>query len=137
MKDIELFAPVKKPEDIENFSKHTSCRKFYVYHKKFMDNNFSYISEFIDVAKRNNCKIYINFKHNITEEDLVIIKKMIKYLKTVKIDGIFINSFAVLEAIKVYTLPFDSNIWLTEYFSVDRILLTNNDFIFCQLLLHI
>ena len=119
MNDIELIAPIKKPEDIENFSKHTSCRKFYVYHKKFMENNFSYISEFIDVAKRNNCKIYINFKHNITEEDLVIIKKMIKYLKTVKIDGIFINSFAVLEAIKVYYLPF--NVIIDSYFDIHNL----------------
>ena len=84
-----------------------------------MENNFSYISEFIDVAKRNNCKIYINFKHNITEEDLVIIKKMIKFLKTVKIDGIFINSFAVLEAIKVYSLPF--NVIIDSYFDIHNL----------------
>ena len=34
MNEIELYAPVKKPEDIETFAKSTSCRKFYVYHKK-------------------------------------------------------------------------------------------------------
>ena len=38
MKNIELIAPVKKPEDIEIIENYTSCRKFYVYHKKFMEN---------------------------------------------------------------------------------------------------
>lgn len=119
MNEIELFAPVKKPEDIETFAKSTSCRKFYVYHKKFMDGNFEYISEFIDVAKRNNCKIFVNFKHNITEEDLVIIKKMINYLKTTKIDGIFVNCFAILEAIKVYSLPF--KVIIDSYFDIHNL----------------
>lgn len=119
MSKIELFAPVKKPEDIETFARQTSCRKFYVYHKKFMDNNFDYISEFIDVAKRNNCKIFVNFKHNITEEDLVIIKKMITFLKTTKIDGIFVNSFAILEAIKVYNLPF--KVIIDSYFDIHNL----------------
>lgn len=119
MNEIELFAPVKKPEDIETFAKSTSCRKFYVYHKKFMDGNFEYISEFIDVAKRNNCKIFVNFKHNITEEDLVVIKKMINYLKTTKIDGIFVNCFAILEAIKVYSLPF--KVIIDSYFDIHNL----------------
>lgn len=119
MSKIELFAPVKKPEDIETFARQTSCRKFYVYHKKFMDNNFNYILEFIDVAKRNNCKIFVNFKHNITEEDLVIIKKMITFLKTTKIDGIFINSFAILEAIKIYNLPF--KVIIDSYFDIHNL----------------
>ena len=119
MNEIELYAPVKKPEDIETFAKSTSCRKFYVYHKKFMEDNFEYISEFVDVAKRNNCKIFINFKHNITEEDLVIIKKMITYLKTTKIDGIFVNSFAILEAIKVFSLPF--KVIIDSYFDIHNL----------------
>lgn len=119
MNEIELFAPVKKPEDIETFAKSTSCRKFYVYHKKFMDNNFEYISEFVDVAKRNNCKIFINFKHNITEEELLVIKKMITFLKTTKIDGIFVNSFAILEAIKVYSLPF--KVIIDSYFDIHNL----------------
>lgn len=119
MNEIDLYAPVKKPEDIETFAKSTSCRKFYVYHKKFMEDNFEYISEFVDVAKRNNCKIFINFKHNITEEDLVIIKKMITYLKTTKIDGIFVNSFAILEAIKVFSLPF--KVIIDSYFDIHNL----------------
>ena len=119
MSIIETAAPVKVPQDIETFAKSTSCRKFYVYHTKFMDNNFSYISEFVNVARRNNCKIYINFKHNITEEDLVIIKKMIKFLKTADIDGIFVNSFAILEAIKVYSLPFE--VIIDSYFDIHNL----------------
>ena len=57
MKDIVITAPVKKPEDIELFSKATSCRDYYVYYKKFLDNNFDYVKEFVDVAKRCKCNI--------------------------------------------------------------------------------
>ena len=85
MNKIEIIAPVKQPEDIETFVKFTSCRKFYVYHTKFMEENFDYISKFIDVAKLNNCKLYINFKHNITEEDFAFIEtiksEINKYMK--------------------------------------------------------
>ncbi len=119
MKSIEIVAPIKKPDDIEAFVKSTSCRKFYVYHTKFMENNFEYILEFVNVAKRNNCKIYINFKHNITEEDLPTIKKMIKFLKNSDINGIFINSFAVLECIKVFSLPFD--VIIDSYFDIHNL----------------
>lgn len=119
MNKIGIIAPVKHPEDIENFAKSTLCRKFYVYHTKFMEGNFDYISEFIKTAKRNNCKLYINFKHSIIEEDLSIIKKMIKFLRTVEIDGIFINSFAILEAIKVYSLPFE--IIIDSYFDIHNL----------------
>lgn len=119
MNKIGIVAPVKQPKDIDIFVKQTSCRKFYVYHTKFMEGNFDYISEFIEAAKRNNSKIYINFKHSITEEDLVTIKKMIKFLRTVKIDGILINSFAVLEVIKVYSLPFE--IIIDSYFDIHNL----------------
>ena len=119
MNEISIVAPIKLPQDIEKFSNSTSCRQFYVYHTKFMDNNFEYILEFIEAAKSNNCKLFINFKHNITEEDLPLIKKMIKFLKTVEIDGIFINSFAVLEAIKVYTLPF--KVIVDSYFDIHNL----------------
>lgn len=119
MKDILIIAPVKKPEDIENFIEHTKCRDFYVYYHKFLNNNFEYINEFIENAHKNNSKIFINFKHDISEEDLIQIKKMIKFLKTTKIDGIFINSFAVLEAIKVFTLPF--RVIIDSYFDIHNL----------------
>jgi len=119
MKDISIIAPVKKPEDIESFIPHTKCRDFYVYYHKFLNNNFSYINEFIDVAHKNNSKIYINFKHDISEDDLTEIKKMIKFLKTTQIDGIFINNFAILEAIKVFTLPF--KIIIDSYFDIHNL----------------
>ena len=106
MSDIIITAPVKKPEDIKNFIEHVKCRSFYVYHHKFLNNNFEYINEFISQAHSNNCKIYVNFKHNITEEDLIEIKKFITFLKHTKIDGIFINSYAILEAIKTQNLPY-------------------------------
>ena len=119
MKEIKIIAPVKKPEDIALFSQKTKCRDYYVYYKKFLNNNFEYVEEFVKVAKENDCRIYINFKHDITEENLAEIKKMLKFLKTAGIDGIFINSFAILEAIKVFNLPF--KIIVDSYFDIHNI----------------
>ncbi len=119
MSDIILTAPVKKPEDIENFIRHVKCRSFYVYHHKFLDNNFDYVNEFIEKAHANNCKIYVNFKHNITEEDLIEIKKFITFLKHTKIDGIFINSYAILEAIKTQNLPY--KVIADSYFDIHNL----------------
>ena len=118
MKKISIVAPIKKPEDIEAFLPHTSCRDFYVYHHKFF-NNYEYFNEFIETAHKNNCRIYVNFKHNITEEDLIEIKNMIKYLRKTAIDGIFINSFAIIAAIKCYNLPFD--IIIDSYFDIHNL----------------
>ncbi len=119
MENIKITAPVKKPEDIEVFAKETSCRDYYVYYKKFLNNNFEYVNEFVQVAKKNNCAIYINFKHDITEENLPEIKKMIRFLKTAGINGIFINSFAILEAIKVFNLPF--KVIVDSYFDIHNL----------------
>lgn len=119
MKDIFIIAPIKKPQDIEDFVTSTKCRNFYVYYHKFLNNNFEYINEFIEEAHKNNSKIYINFKHDISEEDLTQIKKMIKFLKTTVIDGIFINSFAILEAIKVFSLPF--RVIIDSYFDIHNL----------------
>lgn len=119
MKDISIIAPIKVPKDIEDFIPHTKCRDFYVYYHKFLHQNFDYIYEFIETAHKNNCKIYINFKHDISEEDLVEIKKMIKYLKNTQIDGIFINSFAILEAIKIFSLPF--KVIIDSYFDIHNL----------------
>lgn len=119
MENIRITAPVKKHEDIEVFAKETSCRDYYVYYKKFLNNNFEYVNEFVQAAKKNNCAIYINFKHDITEENLPEIKKMIRFLKTAGIDGIFINSFAILEAIKVFNLPF--KVIVDSYFDIHNL----------------
>ena len=119
MKEIVVVAPVKKPEDIDLFSQKSHCRDYYVYYKKFLNNNFEYVNEFVEAAKRNNCHIFINFKHDITEENLPEIKKMLKFLKTAGIDGIFINSFAILEAIKVFKLPF--KVIVDSYFDIHNL----------------
>lgn len=119
MENIRIVAPVKKPEDIETFSNSTKCKEYYVYYKKFLDNNFEYVNEFVQTAKENDCKIYINFKHDITEENLPEIKKFLKFIKTSGIDGIFINSFAILEAIKVFNLPF--KIIVDSYFDIHNL----------------
>lgn len=119
MKDIILTAPIKKPDDIENFIKSVKCRSFYVYHHKFLNGNFEYVNEFIEKAHNNSCKIYVNFKHNITEEDLIEIKKFITFLKHTKIDGIFINSYAILEAIKTHSLPY--KVIADSYFDIHNL----------------
>ena len=51
MKEIKIVAPVKKPEDIEHFAKNTSCRDYYVYYKKFLNNNFEYVKDFVSIAQ--------------------------------------------------------------------------------------
>ena len=71
----------------------------------------TFIKLLVFISNASNVSILINAQ--------IIIKKMIKYLKTVKIDGIFINSFAVLEAIKVYTLPFD--VIIDSYFDIHNL----------------
>ena len=120
MESIKIIAPVKKPEDIESFSRQTDCRDYYVYYKKFLGGNFEFVKEFVEAAKANKCNIFINFKHDITEENLSEIKKMLKFLKTVDIDGIFINSFAILEAIKVFKLPF--KVIADSYFDIHNLM---------------
>lgn len=119
MKEIVITAPVKKPEDISLFSKSTRCRDYYVYYSKFLNGNFEYISEFVDAAKQCGCNIFVNFKHSIVEEELPEIKKFLKYLKTSGIDGIYINSYAVLEAIKVFKLPF--KVIIDSYFDIHNL----------------
>lgn len=119
MKEIAVIAPVKKPEDISEFVPNVKCRDFYVYHHKFLNNNFDYIHEFIEEAHKNGSRIYLNFKHNITEEDLKEIKKFIRYLKSTDIDGIFINSFAIIEAIKCFKLPF--KVIADSYFDIHNL----------------
>ena len=57
MGSIKIVSPVKKPDDIDVFAKETSCRDYYVYYKKFLNNNFEYVNAFVDAAKRNNCAI--------------------------------------------------------------------------------
>ena len=119
MGSIKIVSPVKKPEDIDVFAKETSCREYYVYYKKFLNNNFEYVNDFVEAARRNKCAIYINFKHDITEENLPEIKKMLRFLKTAGIDGIFVNSFAILEAIKVFNLPF--KVIADSYFDIHNL----------------
>ena len=95
MKEIFVVSPIKHPEDILNFTKNVKCREFYVYHHRFMKNtpkgDFQYINEYIDAAKQTGSRIFVNFKHSITEEDVNVTKKFIQFLATTDIDGIFVN----------------------------------------------
>lgn len=119
MKEISIVAPVKKPDDILEFSNCTSCRDYYVYYTKFLGGNFEYVNEFVNAAKNVNSRVFINFKHDILEEELPEIKKFLKYLKSTGVAGIFINSFAVLEAIKVFKLPFA--VMIDSYFDIHNL----------------
>lgn len=119
MNNIKIIAPVKIPEDIAFLCHNTGCRRFYAYYDKFMSGNFEYVQEFVKIAKQNDAKFFINFKHDIIEEELPEIKKFLKYLKTTEIVGIYINSFAVLEAIKTFKLPF--KIMADSYFDIHNL----------------
>ena len=78
MENIKIISPVKKPEDIKEFSRQTKCRDYYVYYKKFLNNNFDYVKDFVNAARESSARVYINFKHDITEENLPEIKKMLR-----------------------------------------------------------
>lgn len=119
MKEINIIAPVKKPEDILKFSENTRCRDYYVYYSKFLNGNFDYVTEFVTNARKSDCRIFVNFKHDIVEEELPEIKKFLRYLKTSGLDGIFINSFAVLEAIKMFKFPFQ--VIADSYFDIHNL----------------
>ena len=129
MKEIFVVSPIKRPCDILNFTKKVKCRVFYVYHHRFMKNTpegpngpggtFEYISEYIDAAKKTGSKIFVNFKHSITEEDVAITKKFIEFLTTTEIDGIFVNSYGILEIIKTMDLPF--KVIIDSYFDIHNL----------------
>lgn len=119
MNEIKIISPVKQPEDIPVFCKNTHCRRFYCYYDKFMNGNFELVNVFLQTAKSCGAKFFINFKHDITEEELPEIKKFLRFLKTTDITGIYINSFAVLEAIKVFNLPF--KVMADSYFDIHNL----------------
>ncbi len=129
MKEIFVVSPIKRPCDILNFTKKVKCREFYVYHHRFMKNTpegpngpggtFEYINEYIDAAKKTGSKIYVNFKHSITEEDVNLTKKFIEFLTTTEIDGIFVNSYGILEIIKTMDLPF--KVIIDSYFDIHNL----------------
>ncbi len=103
---IEILAPIKKPEDIL-VSKDVECFGFYVDHDYFIHNGLEHIKEFQRNAKKCECKFYINFKHTIDEWEVNNIRKIITYLSLSPIDGVLVNSFALLEMLKEYrSLPF-------------------------------
>ena len=120
MKEIYIVSPVKTPDDIKNLSKKTNCREFYVYHHRFINNdNYELVHEYIKVAKECGSKIYVNFKHSIDEEESEKTKNFIEYLTTTEIDGIFVNSYGILEIIKTMDLPF--KVIIDSYFDIHNL----------------
>ena len=97
---LNIISPIKSPDDIKILIEKTSCRDFYVYYDKFFDDNFIYIYDFIKIAHQFDSRIYVNFKHDISENLQDKVKKFVKFLKTTHIDGIFINSYTILQVIK-------------------------------------
>ena len=97
---LNIISPIKSPDDIKILIEKTSCRDFYVYYDKFFDDNFIYIYDFIKIAHQFDSRIYVNFKHDISENLQDKVKKFVKFLKTTHIDGIFINSYTLLQVIK-------------------------------------
>lgn len=118
MKEISVISPIKYPNDILEFTKKTKCRQFYVYHHRF-GKNFELMNDYIKAAKNSNCDIYVNFKHSILEEDLAQTKKFIEFLCTTEIDGIFVNSYGILEIIKSMDLPF--SVIIDSYFDIHNL----------------
>ena len=119
MHNISIISPIKTPEDIRNLAQNTNCSIFYVYYHKFLHNNFEKVQEYIDAAAECNAKIFINFKHNIAEDDLPQIIEFINYLKSTKINGIFVNSYAILEAIKSHEISF--KVIIDSYFDIHNV----------------
>lgn len=103
---IDILAPIKEPYDI-SVAKEIECHGFYVDHDYFIHHGFEYIKEFQYHAKKYNTKFYINFKHTIDEWEVNNIRKIITYLSLSPIDGILVNSFALLELLTQFrSLPF-------------------------------
>ena len=97
---LNIVSPVKSPDDIKLLFDKTSCRDFYVYYDRFFDGNFIYIYDFIQMAHKLDSRIFVNFKHDISENLQDEVKKFVEFLKTTQIDGIFVNSYTVLQIIK-------------------------------------
>ena len=62
MKEIKIVAPVKKPDDIDLFAKETSCREYYVYYKKFLNNNFDVFNMVSSNVKVPHFVLTVNFE---------------------------------------------------------------------------
>lgn len=106
MKNIKILAPIKSIEDISSILK-TNCRSIYIYHYSFLENNnYKNLLEYILKAKELNIQIFINFKNVVNEDELELVKNLIDFLKKQDINGILVNSLAVLELIKNVKLPF-------------------------------
>ena len=98
---LNIVSPVKSPDDIKLLFDKTSCRDFYVYYDRFFDGNFIYIYDFIQMAHKLDSRIFVNFKHDISENLQDEVKKFVEFLKTTQIDGIFVNSYTVLQSILI------------------------------------
>ena len=65
MSEIILISPIKKPQDIKDFIEHVKCRSFYVYHHKFLNNNFEYVIPKSIKEKAHAENIYKSMMNNI------------------------------------------------------------------------
>lgn len=105
MRKIELLAPIKNIEDVEMI-KNLGLKGVYVYHNYFLENGLSLIKDFHKTVKDAGMEFYVNFKHSVSEKELNDTKKIITYLQLSPIDGVLINTYAMLELLKTPFLPF-------------------------------
>lgn len=107
MKNVKIFAPIKDIDEF-GFVKNTNCQCVYADYSLFLceDNSFFTLNQFIQSAKENEIELFINFKSSIKENEIVQIKSLLKYLAKINVDGILVNSFAILEFIKSQKVPF-------------------------------
>lgn len=122
---LNIVSPVKSPDDIKLLIDKTSCRDFYVYYDRFFNDNFIYIYDFIQIAHQFNSRIYVNFKHDISENLQDEVRKFVKFLKTTHIDGIFVNSYTILQVIKELEIKQNSKtpfrIIIDSYFDIHNL----------------
>ena len=106
MKTQKIIAPINSIEDIALVSK-TKCRHVYMSHHEFLDKSkHKLVNEYMDEARKYNVEFFINFKGLIDESEISKVKSLLNFLAKSSINGILVNSFDILELIKLKKQPF-------------------------------
>ena len=103
MKEIKVLFPINQPEDIKICEK-VNSKKVYISHKYFINNGFEKLFEFEEMAKKYKVDLYISFSGDIYDKDNVYIKDFLNFIENQNIKGILVNSFSILEFLKLREL---------------------------------
>jgi len=103
MKEIKVLFPINQPEDIKICEK-VNSKKVYISHKYFINNGFEKLFEFEEMAKKYKVDLYISFSSDIYDKDNVYIKDFLNFIENQNIKGILVNSFSILEFLKLREL---------------------------------